>query len=85
MNLTNMLRNLYKLSFLILVVSVLLRIYFSNTLVSDNNRLNDLFTRKDELQKEISRLTYVENNKLFSYWLSIVNIYFYILNIFDNN
>ena len=62
MNLTNNIGKFYKLSLVALVVSVLVRIYFSNSLVSDNRHLNDLFTKRDELKKEISRLTYVENN-----------------------
>jgi len=62
MNLTNKIGKFYKLSLVTLVVSVLVRIYFSNSLVADNKSLNELFVKKDNLQKEISRLTYVENN-----------------------
>ena len=62
MNLTKNIGKIYTLSLIGLVVSVLVRIYSSNYLVSDNNHLNDLFVRKDGLQKEISRLTYVENS-----------------------
>ena len=62
MNITNNVRKIYNLSLVMLAVSVLVRIYFSNSLVSDNKKLNQLFVRRDELKKEISRLTYVENN-----------------------
>lgn len=62
MNLSNNIRKIYKLSAVVLAVSVLVRIYFSNTLVADNKKLNQLFVQRDELKKEISRLTYVENN-----------------------
>jgi len=68
MTLTNNLRKIYTMSLIVFVVSVLVKLYFSNSLVSDNRHLNELSLKRDDLQKEISRLTYVENN------LSALNI-----------
>ena len=52
---------IYTLSIIGLFVSVLYKVYFSNCLVVDNHWLTELYTQKNELQKEISRLSYVEN------------------------
>jgi cell division protein FtsL len=68
MNLTKYIGKLYILSIVSLIVSVLFRVYFSNSLVSANTQLSSLYLEKDLLQKEISRLTYVENE------LSALNI-----------
>jgi len=62
MNLTTNIRKIYILSLIGLFVSVLARMYFSNCLVADNEKLNSLFTKRDGLQKDISRLTYLENS-----------------------
>ena len=62
MNVTSNIGKIYTLSLIGLFVSVLARIYFSNCLVSDNTKLNSLFAKRDGLQKEISRLTYLENS-----------------------
>lgn len=62
MNLTINIRKIYTLSLIGLFVSVLARIYFSNCLVADNAKLNSLFAKRESLQKEISRLTYLENS-----------------------
>jgi len=61
MNLTKHIGKIYILSIVTLVISILFRVYFSNTLVSDNTKLSSLYLEKDTLEKEISRLTYVEN------------------------
>lgn len=53
---------IYILSIIGLFVSVLCKVYFSNCLVVDNQKLTSLYTQKSDLQKEISRLSYIENN-----------------------
>lgn len=61
MNLTKHIGKIYTLSIVSLVFSLLFRVYFSNSLVSDNTKLSQLYLEKNNLEKEISRLTYVEN------------------------
>ena len=44
----------------ILVVSVLGKISFSNVLASGNYTLSDLYLEKQDLEKEISKLSYID-------------------------
>lgn len=62
MNITKHIGKVYILSIVSLIFSLLFRVYFSNSLVTDNTKLSSLYLEKSSLEKEISRLTYVENS-----------------------
>jgi cell division protein FtsL len=54
-------KSLTLLSLFVLIVSIIFRIYTSNQVAVKNEDLKDYYTRRDQLEKELSRLEYVDS------------------------
>jgi len=44
------------------IVSIFLKIYFTNLVASSNYELISLYNTKSQIEREISKLNYIENN-----------------------
>jgi hypothetical protein len=56
----NMYKCLFVFTSVLLFASVLCRICLSNALVGDNKKLSDLYMQKESLEKEVSKLSYLD-------------------------
>lgn len=56
----NLIKTLYIITFLGIISSIIFRVYCSNILAEKNSELRSLYSKKIDIEKELSRLSYID-------------------------